>query len=470
MSRTQIVVACTRLGENSVPSAMTEGSTPPTPMPEPMRNRRKVVRSVAYIVSRLNIASTRQPTTMVRLRPKRSPRMPSSTAPSMRPRLPAPKTRPIAPRGMPQALMMAGAAKPGACASNPSTNMARSRSAPSMIWNGPSCWRSITWLISMILASGIVFPFERGAPPTPTPPRRGEGNLFVGDVEPVAVRVGHLKFARRARLQEIAAHIGFLAAAERHGREIGIGARDFGDMFLEGVEVFDVEAHMVRPRTLDGHAFDDGDRPGHDGKRHPPVGQMIAGRLAFSVHRLQLEHVSVEFGALFGVGRADGEFVEIAVLRPAIGGLFLVEVDAGVVLLLREIEDVAVGIMAAIGGEGARRRALHDVGFSVLLLHALQYGFDIVPHHSQMVDAAYITVATRDDLHADIAIGVDRRIDDAEAGIFQSEHRLVEFPEHRVLMADDGGMVDLSEHSCLQKIYAAEVSPSCHGAGSCGFG
>src|SRR5258708_3652262 len=94
--------------------------------------------------------------------------------------------------------------------------------------------------ISMILASGIVFPFERGAPPTPTPPHQGEGNLFVGDVEPIPVGIGHLKFARRALLQEIAAHIGFLAAAERHRREIGIGARDFGDMFLEGVEVLDV--------------------------------------------------------------------------------------------------------------------------------------------------------------------------------------------------------------------------------------
>ena len=42
-----------RLGENSVPSAITDGSTPPTPMPEPTRSsRRDHVRSVAYIVKK----------------------------------------------------------------------------------------------------------------------------------------------------------------------------------------------------------------------------------------------------------------------------------------------------------------------------------------------------------------------------------------------------------------------------------
>jgi hypothetical protein len=82
---------------------------------------------------------------------------------------------------------------------------------------------------------------------------------------------------------------------------------------------------------------------------------MPARYIGLPVDRLELEDVSVELGALLGVRCADGELVDVALVARAVPGLLGIEVDAGVVLLLREIEDVAVGIVAAIGGERARR-------------------------------------------------------------------------------------------------------------------
>src|SRR5207244_4071298 len=84
----------------------------------------------------------------------------------------------------------------------------------------------------------------------------------------------------------------------------------------------------------------------------------------------QVRHVAIEFGAGLGIGRADGELVDVAVLVPALIRDLGIDLLARVVLLLRQVEDVAVRIMAAVGGEGPRRWTLHDVGVLVLLLHA----------------------------------------------------------------------------------------------------
>src|SRR5579871_4090269 len=70
-----------------------------------------------------------------------------------------------------------------------------------------------------------------------------------------------------------------------------------------------------------------------------------------------------------------------------------------------------------------------------------------------MIDAADITVAAWDQLHADIAVGNERRIHEAKGRVFQSENRLVEFREHIVLMTDNGAVIDLSEHSILRLRY-----------------
>src|SRR5258706_3072008 len=40
----------------------------------------------------------------------------------------------------------------------------------------------------------------------------------------------------------------------------------------------------------------------------------IASRAGLAVHRFEFEHVAIEFRAFFSVGRADGEFVDVAVL------------------------------------------------------------------------------------------------------------------------------------------------------------
>jgi hypothetical protein len=74
-----------------------------------------------------------------------------------------------------------------------------------------------------------------------------------------------------------------------------------------------------------------------------------------------------------------------------------VDVLARVFFLLREIEDVAVGIVAAVLREGPRAGAsrLRRGG---VLLHALEHGRDVVDQHAEMIDAADITVAPRNDV------------------------------------------------------------------------
>src|SRR6266436_2005970 len=100
---------------------------------------------------------------------------------------------------------------------------------------------------------------------------------------------------------------------------------------------------------------------------------MAAWRSGLAVDRLELEDFAVELGALLPIGRADGELVQIAVLRPALRRDVGIDVLARVFLLLREIEDVAVRIVAAVLREGTRRGPLHDIGPGMLLLHAFDH-------------------------------------------------------------------------------------------------
>ena len=184
----------------------------------------------------------------------------------------------------------------------------------------------------------------------------------------------------------------------------------------------------------------------------------MSGRTGLAAQRLEFEHVAIELRAFLGVGRADGEFVDVAVLGPAAAGDLGIDFLARVVFLLREIEDIAVGIVAAVGGEGARGGPLHDRRVPVLALHALQHGLDVVDEHAEMIDAPDVPVASRNEVQADVAVADgDRRGRAALAGSLQPEHGLVEFAERVVLVADDGYMIDLGEHA--EGIYHLTRSP-----------
>src|SRR5207247_333054 len=144
--------------------------------------------------------------------------------------------------------------------------------------------------------------------------------------------------------------------------------------------------------------------------------------------------------------RSDGEFVDVAVLGPAAACDLGIDFLARVLFLLREIEDITVGIVAAIGGEGPRRGPLHDCRVVMLPLHALQHGFDVVDHHAEMIDSLDIAVASRNEVQTHIAVADgDRRCRAALGGRLQPEHGLVELAERVVLVADDGHVIDLGE-------------------------
>src|SRR5258705_4801654 len=105
---------------------------------------------------------------------------------------------------------------------------------------------------------------------------------------------------------------------------------------------------------------------------------MAAWRSGLAVDRLELEDFAIELGTFLPIRRADGELVEIAVLRPALRRDVGIDVLARVFLLLREIEDIAVRIVAAVLRQRTRRWPLRDVGPGMLLLHAFDHRRDIV--------------------------------------------------------------------------------------------
>ena len=161
---------------------------------------------------------------------------------------------------------------------------------------------------------------------------------------------------------------------------------------------------------------------------------------------------------MFRVGRADGEFVDVAVLGPAAARDLGIDFLARVLFLLREIEDIAVGIVAAVGGVGPCRGPLHDRRVLVLALHALQHGFDVVDQHAEMIDSLHVAVASRNEVQTHIAVADgDRRCRAALARRRQPEHGLVELAERVVLVADDGHVIDLGEH--VERIYHLTQSP-----------
>src|SRR3989442_13765680 len=77
--------------------------------------------------------------------------------------------------------------------------------------------------------------------------------------------------------------------------------------------------------------------------------------------------------------------------------------------LRRQIEDVGVGIVRAVGGEGADGRALYGAQRRIELRDTRNSVLDIVDFDAEMIEPAGAPVAARNYIHADVAVAQHNR-------------------------------------------------------------
>ena len=247
-------------------------------------------------------------------------------------------------------------------------------------------------------------------------------------------------------------NLGFFTAAEGTRGKKRVPFGKFLDIRLEGVQILYLETDMIWTWPFDRHAGEFFDAPRHDGQRHLPVGEVVAFVALLAVDGLQLEHVGIKLGDFFRVRRADRVPVGMARLAAAVIFIGVILVDAVQVLrvFLRKIENIAVGIVAAIGGEGTPRRTFDDVGTRVRRFHAVLGPLDAIDDHTEMVEPAHIAVAVGQKIKADPAIArgaTEYKLSPVVFGCLQTEQRLIVPLQQRILLADHGDVVDLREHA-----------------------
>src|SRR5262249_48317045 len=130
----------------------------------------------------------------------------------------------------------------------------------------------------------------------------------------------------------------------------------------------------------------------------------------------------------------------------------LIRIDAVelALLLFGEIEDIAIRIVGAVGGERPGRGPPDDVGVGEFPARPLHHLLDAIHRYAEMVEPTHIAVPQRIDVAADIAVADVCTADRpalALLGGLQPEHRFVEARQHRPAWAVHGDVVDPREHA-----------------------
>src|SRR4030095_14473010 len=122
--------------------------------------------------------------------------------------------------------------------------------------------------------------------------------------------------------------------------------------------------------------------------------------------------------------------------------------------LLRQIEDVGVGIVSAVGGEGADGRALYGAQRRIEFRDTRNDVLDIVDFDAEMIEPAGAPVAPGNHVHADIAVAQhDRAGGPGPARLLHAEEGFVEPTVQSILVGRYGDVIDARSHQL------ASVSP-----------
>ncbi|GLC92566.1 hypothetical protein Tamer19_19740 [Cupriavidus sp. TA19] len=145
-------------GQNSEVSVIALGMAPPRPSPVRKRSSTSVHRSFDQAEARLAAPKNSTDSTSTPLRPKRSASGPNRKAPAIRPPSPAPNSGASCAGVNCHSARMAGAIKPIAAVSKPSTATIRKHSTTMVTWNADSGWRSMNAVTSSGWLAGMVSP------------------------------------------------------------------------------------------------------------------------------------------------------------------------------------------------------------------------------------------------------------------------------------------------------------------------
>ena len=91
-----------------------------------------------------------------------------------------------------------------------------------------------------------------------------------------------------------------------------------------------------------------------------------------------------------------------------------------VAVFLRQIEHVAVGIVAAISGERTLRWTFDDTGVWMRRFHAILDRFDGIHDHAEMVEATHIPIAMGQKIETHRAIAGGSAKHELAARVFRS--------------------------------------------------
>jgi len=118
---------------------------------------------------------------------------------------------------------------------------------------------------------------------------------------------------------------------------------------------------------------------------------------------------------------------------------------------LGQIEIVTGRVVRAVAGERAVAGPLHDLDVGILSGDLVAHLVEALDFDAEMIEPRPAPAAPRDQRHAEIAVTDRDRADFARgvARCLEPEHRAVEHPEQRVVVARDGQMIELAEHWSL---------------------
>src|SRR5260221_5889407 len=270
-----------------------------------------------------------------------------------------------------------------------------------------------------------------------------DSRSFFRHVDVNAFDVGQVEAPERAFLEQLEARFAFRAVTERTRAHVRVLADQEFHVLLHLVDRLHLEADVIEPRARGVLSVIVRDLPGKDHQRHAPVGEIEIAVLG-PVERRQSEHVRVELGAALGVARTQRDMRDRARLNPIVLG---VDVLLRARTPLRQIEDVGVGIVRAVGGEGADGRALYRAQRRIEFRYRRNGGLDIVDFDAEMIEPTGAPVAARNHVHADIAVAQhDRARGPGLARRLHAEEGFVEPPVQRILVGRDGGVVDARGH------------------------
>src|SRR5712691_1273064 len=188
--------------------------------------------------------------------------------------------------------------------------------------------------------------------------------LLLGDVEQHAVGVGEVMSAAGAAGEERKPRLALRSRAQREGAQMRIVVANGSQALLHRLQVLHSEADVIRTGPRDPAALVVEDAPGHEDQGDPSVAQIMVQVAGLLSEPLEAEQVGVELRDLVGMQGAQGEMADGARL---LAGRLDVNRSAVLHVLLRQVEEVARGVVGADACEGARARALQDLHGGVAL-------------------------------------------------------------------------------------------------------